>query len=106
MKTCCICRNNFVGYGNNPYPLTTTGSCCNECNQRYVIPARLAGLTIGRVIANASFYTREELHKIDEAGYFIDEATNNIYYTIGPDKLFISKRSLEKELKIGEYEKA
>lgn len=29
---CCICKKEFNGYGNNPYPLRTTGVCCDECN--------------------------------------------------------------------------
>lgn len=103
MERCCICRKYFIMFGNNPYPITEKGSCCNKCNKRYVIPARLRGLTINSIVANASFYTKEELHKIYEAGYFIDEQTNNIYYEVGTDKMFISKRSLEEELKIGEY---
>lgn len=44
-RTCCICGKEFYGYGNNPEPYMTTRTtnekCCDECNERYVIPARL-----------------------------------------------------------------
>lgn len=30
---CCICGNECENnYGNNPYPLSTSGKCCNTCN--------------------------------------------------------------------------
>lgn len=29
---CPICGNTFTGYGNNPYPIATSGICCDECN--------------------------------------------------------------------------
>ena len=40
-QICCICGRVFSGWGNNPYPLAESGSCCDTCNDRYVIPARL-----------------------------------------------------------------
>ena len=45
-KTCCICGRKFTGWGNNPYPMKDQGECCDSCNQRYVIPARLALLKL------------------------------------------------------------
>lgn len=42
--TCCICGESFVGYGNNPAPITSKGRCCNKCNSEVVIPARLLRL--------------------------------------------------------------
>ena len=42
---CCLCGQEFVGYGNNPYPLCDRNDyesrCCNECDQNKVIPARM-----------------------------------------------------------------
>ena len=29
---CVICENNFEGFGNNPYPLSEDGRCCDVCN--------------------------------------------------------------------------
>lgn len=45
-KTCCICGRKFTGWGNNPYPVKDQGECCNDCNQRHVIPARLAAVKL------------------------------------------------------------
>ena len=39
-KICCICKKPFDGYGNNAEPVCT-GSCCDECNMKEVIPARM-----------------------------------------------------------------
>lgn len=39
--TCCICGEEFVGYGNNPEPYKKDGVCCDACNIKFVIPARL-----------------------------------------------------------------
>ena len=38
---CCICGNEFEGFGNNPEPVKSEGRCCDKCNQEVVIPARL-----------------------------------------------------------------
>lgn len=38
---CCICGEPNEGYGNNPDPYKTTGRCCDACNLKFVIPARL-----------------------------------------------------------------
>lgn len=41
---CCICGEEYVGYGNNPYPLCNEDDydsrCCDSCNN-LVIKARL-----------------------------------------------------------------
>ena len=40
---CCICGEKIEGYGNNPEPYmpAEAGRCCDLCNQKFVIPARL-----------------------------------------------------------------
>lgn len=41
---CCICGKQCENqWGNNPWPLKEkdTDRCCNECNENYVIPARI-----------------------------------------------------------------
>lgn len=43
---CCICKKEFNGYGNNPYPLRTTGVCCDECNILVIIMERLRLLRV------------------------------------------------------------
>ena len=46
LKKCCICGKEFVGWGNNPYPVNKDedARCCDDCNAMYVIPARLEAL--------------------------------------------------------------
>lgn len=47
---CCICGKKDIGWGNNPDPITDKNGnpfpdnarCCDECNNKLVIPARLA----------------------------------------------------------------
>lgn len=38
---CSICKGIFFGYGNNPEPIESEGRCCDDCNNRHVITARL-----------------------------------------------------------------
>lgn len=40
-KICCICGEPLEGYGNNPEPYKHEGRCCDACNLKFVIPARL-----------------------------------------------------------------
>lgn len=42
-KVCVICGKEFEGYGNNPEPVKSSdeGQCCDDCNNLYVIPARM-----------------------------------------------------------------
>lgn len=42
MRTCCICGEEFIGYGNNPSPVAEEGKCCDSCNLHFVLPARIA----------------------------------------------------------------
>lgn len=44
-KTCCICGKEYTGYGNNPEPVRISGRCCNDCNEKRVIPARMLMLS-------------------------------------------------------------
>lgn len=59
IRTCCICGKEIVGYGNNPdgaaWRSPYTGNiirptysvkerCCDECNNKYVIPGRIYSL--------------------------------------------------------------
>lgn len=41
-EVCCICGEPLNGYGNNPAPYKKSGLCCDACNMKFVIPARLA----------------------------------------------------------------
>ena len=40
-KECAFCGKELIGYGNSPSPFTNKGEVCDECNTKYVIPARL-----------------------------------------------------------------
>jgi hypothetical protein len=41
---CCICGESIDGYGNNPEPYRSSadGRCCDACNFKFVVPARMA----------------------------------------------------------------
>ena len=45
MKTfsCSICDKEVTEFGNNPQPVISQSGkpCCDECNTKYVIPARI-----------------------------------------------------------------
>lgn len=43
---CCICGEEFEGFGNNPYPVNKEKDtrCCDTCNDTVVIPARIEAL--------------------------------------------------------------
>lgn len=43
-KVCCICGEEFIGYGNNPQPVMEKGRCCDRCNSTVVIPKRMEDL--------------------------------------------------------------
>ena len=42
-KVCCICGEEYEGYGNNAEPYKT-GYCCDACNLKFVIPARMQAM--------------------------------------------------------------
>ena len=44
VKTCSICGEILETHGNNPQPFTNKGECCDNCNVKYVIPARIDAL--------------------------------------------------------------
>lgn len=42
---CCICHKEIdERQSNNPFPYMLEGRCCNECNEKHVIPARMADI--------------------------------------------------------------
>ena len=49
-KICCICGKPFVGYGNNPYPVTDKGRCCDYCNETVVVPRRITDWVINKSV--------------------------------------------------------
>ena len=43
---CSICGKQYLGYGNNAWPINE-GKCCDECNNKIVLTARLQALARG-----------------------------------------------------------
>jgi hypothetical protein len=42
-QVCAICHEEYEGHGNNAEP-AARGRCCDQCNARAVIPARLRAM--------------------------------------------------------------
>lgn len=42
---CCICNKPIKGYGNNAEPIKK-GTCCDKCNNNFVILARMLDIQI------------------------------------------------------------
>lgn len=42
-RTCCLCHKEYWGHGNNAQPLSK-GACCDSCNLKKVVPARINNL--------------------------------------------------------------
>jgi hypothetical protein len=44
VNTCSICGADYEGWGNNAHPVNA-GRCCDQCNWKVVVPARLSPLS-------------------------------------------------------------
>ena len=42
-EVCCMCGEELKDFGNNPYPISDEGRCCDKCNDK-VIEARITAL--------------------------------------------------------------
>lgn len=53
-KTCCICGQEFTGWGNNPWPVVNDpeSRCCDDCNYFYILPARIRNVQTERSQSN------------------------------------------------------
>ena len=61
---CCICNQEFIGYGNNAEPVKK-GICCNSCNVKFTVPSRI----LLQKISSANFEiirTSKELDRITQ----------------------------------------
>ena len=59
---CVLCKNTVKQFGNNPAPIySEKEKCCDECNNRYVVPARIYNLN------------EEELEELKEEVIEIEE---------------------------------
>lgn len=54
MIICCLCGKEFEGYGNSSYPLKN-GRCCDVCNYKKVVPARIKKIVKGEISGDDSF---------------------------------------------------
>lgn len=54
-KQCSICKREFTEYGNDPDPFPgKIGTCCNDCDMRFVAPVRMLfgrGDGVGKLIS-------------------------------------------------------
>ena len=41
-EVCCICGEPLEGHGNKPEPYKHEGRCCDACQNKFVLPARMA----------------------------------------------------------------
>lgn len=43
---CCFCGKDIMDYGNDPWPadMADNSRCCDDCNMKIVIPARIKAL--------------------------------------------------------------
>jgi len=39
-KVCSICEREYIGFGNNAWPIND-GRCCDDCNSAHVIRTRI-----------------------------------------------------------------
>lgn len=67
-KICCICKKPFDGYGNNAEPVCS-GTCCDECNMKEVIPARM------KMVDNSSSKELNEDLEDYKLTYYLSTAT-------------------------------
>jgi DNA-directed RNA polymerase subunit RPC12/RpoP len=40
-RNCVFCGTRIKGHGNNPSPARKWGGCCNDCQLKIVVPARI-----------------------------------------------------------------
>jgi len=50
-KKCCLCSEEFERSGCNPWPVSETGRCCDECDSKKVMPARMVKCGFSRADA-------------------------------------------------------
>lgn len=65
INICCICGKPFVGYGNNPAPVSKSGVCCDPCNIAVVMPARRNAAQNAAIIEAADNITSKPLQRTE-----------------------------------------
>lgn len=68
IKTCVLCKTDFIGWGNNPEPLKSKGVCCDICNLNKVVPARIEERKINDLLIEF----KEDIKEFGFGDYEID----------------------------------
>jgi hypothetical protein len=79
---CCLCGKAYTNYGNNPWPLSDTGRCCEECDDTRVFFERINRLHAGK--GGQSPIDRERIEEMSEA-------IRKGELKVGPKDIFWSK---------------
>lgn len=102
-QVCCICGEEYTGYGNNAEPYKE-GRCCDECNRKFVIPSRLNKL---RSTKNESLkLTEEELKNWcsdNDANYYTQDIKDDKVIIRGLNEDLAEYDFKTKELKVFDY---
>ena len=64
--TCCLCNKEFEGFGNNPYPLSEEGRCCDMCNMQ-VVAARINQLNKQKPLIEDEDFLKNLEKRLDNA---------------------------------------
>jgi hypothetical protein len=65
--TCCICKEKFEGFGNNPYPLAGK-ECCTACDFNFVAPVRKYMEVLEKKSKTPNAPYRKYLEMLEKAG--------------------------------------
>lgn len=102
-QVCCICGEEYTGYGNNAEPYKE-GRCCDKCNRKFVIPSRLNKL---RSAKNESLkLTEEELKNWcsdNDANYYTQDIKDDKVIIRGLKEDLAEYDFKTKELKVFDY---
>ena len=87
--TCCICHKEFIGYGNDPFPICSPNDnksrCCNDCDN-LVTSARLS-------LHETDEYIRrnEEINKGDKVAIIYSASSDKPLDIIAQGKLLVGQ---------------
>lgn len=102
-QVCCICGEEYTGYGNNAEPYKE-GRCCDGCNMKFVIPYRLSQL---RKDKNESLKLTEEELKAwcsdNDANYYTQDIKDDKVIIRGLKEDLAEYDFKTKELKVFDY---
>ena len=102
-QVCCICGEEYKGYGNNAEPYKK-GRCCDQCNRKFVIPSRLNKL---RNSKNESLKLTEEELKAwcsdNDANYYTQDIKDDKVIIRGLKEDLAEYDFKTKELKVFDY---